>query len=78
MAARFYPPASDRRVMRALLLRHLHDKPAEFVADALIDHVMANGGGERGVDVTELSFELSRMIGTDIRLNPNNTLVATD
>ena len=64
-------------MMRDLIVSELRDHPAEYNADDLVDVVMANGGGTAKVDPGELKVELSRMIGTSVRLNPNNTLVAT-
>jgi len=76
MAGRFYPPTEIRREMRDLLLRHLHEHPAEYAADALIQRAMDSR--MPGFNATEIKIELSRMVGTEVRVNPNNTLVATD
>ena len=77
MGTRFYPPTEERRKIRGLLMKHLREHPAKFSAPTLVAEVMVNGGRDVGIDEGELKLELSRMVGTDVRLNANNTLVAT-
>ena len=76
MGTRFYPPNDERRAMRRLLVKHLREDPAQYSATSLVTEVMVNGGRDAGIDVGELKLELSRMMGTDVRLNADNTLVA--
>ena len=77
MGTRFYPPTDERRAMRRLIMNHLREHPARYAAPTLVTEVMANGGGDAGFDKGELKLELSRMVGTEVRLNANNSLVAT-
>lgn len=69
-----YPPDEDRKAMREFLLEHLRSQPARFTASELVAQAHANGAAH--FPKRQLKLELSRMLGSSVRMNPNRTLSA--
>lgn len=71
---RLYPPDDERQAMRDALLEHLRSRPAHFTASELVGEARANGAAK--YPERDLKLELSRMLGSFVRMNPNRTLSA--
>jgi len=71
---RFYPPTEERAKMRAQIIDVLEDRPAKLVAGECVKEVVHRGSEH---NPSELGRELGRMMGTAVRINPDNTLVHT-
>lgn len=69
---RIYPPGDERTAMRKVLSAHLRRHPAQMTASEVVRRVRANGGGE--YTERDLTLELSRMLGSSVRMNANRTL----
>lgn len=68
----FYPPTEVRKSMRRAILNHLESRPGELTASELVKAVCETNGRDYGE--RDLILELSGMIGSTIRMHPNNTL----